>query len=192
VPRAVLWAVLFKTDKDTMLSVCFRVPGLYCIATCRKYGYLTKNTPTVRHAVPPNVKLDSVNFTCDIILKAIMKMKPNTSSGPDGFPPVILKKLGSSLALPLSLIFTSFMSVGQVPSDWKNAIITPIYKKGLASDPSNYRPISLTSIFCKLMERVIALDMLTYLRHLGLITRHQHGFIAKRSTRGLQQICLSA
>jgi hypothetical protein len=149
------------------------------------------STPSVRHVVPPDVKLDSVNFTCDAILKAMMKMKSNTSSGPDGFPPVILKKLGSSLALPLSLIFTSFMSVGQVPSDWKNAIITPIYKKGLASDPSNYRPISLTSVFCKLMERVIALDMLTYLRHHGLITRHQHGFIAKRSTTTNLLECLN-
>ena len=58
----------------------------------------------------------------------------------------------------------------------------PVYKKGSSSDPANYRPISQTTIFCKLMERVIAAELSDYLLSRGVITRHQHGFIAKRST----------
>jgi len=52
----------------------------------------------------------------------------------------------------------------------------------LLSRPSNYRPISLTSIFSKLMERVIVLDMLHYCRQQGLISKQQHRFLAKKST----------
>ena len=79
-------------------------------------------------------------------------MKSNASAGPDGIPPILLKKIAPSLVTPLSLLFSSFLSFGQVPAAWKSAIVTPIYKNGLASDPANYRPISLTSVFCKLMK----------------------------------------
>ena len=67
------------------------------------------------------------------------------------------------------------MSVGQIPQAWKQAIVTPVFKGGIASDPSNYRPISLTSIVSKLMERVVVLDMLRY-------CKQQYGFLARKST----------
>ena len=72
---------------------------------------------------------------------------------------MFIKKLGRSLALPLALIYSSFMSTDAVPRDWKEATVglTPIFKGGIASDTSNYRPISLTSIFSKIMERVVGL-----------------------------------
>src|SRR5664279_51238 len=79
-------------------------------------------------------------------------------------------------------MFTSFMSVGGVPGAWKHAIVTPIYKGGSANSMSNYRPISLTSIACKIMKRVISADMLHYLRKNNVITKHQHGFLTRRST----------
>ena len=60
-----------------------------------------------------------------------------------------------------------------------NAIIIPLFKKGSSSDPSNYRPVSLTSIFSKLMEKVIVQEMLNYLRSNNLISKQQHGFISK-------------
>jgi len=52
------------------------------------------------------------------------------------------------------------MSVGKIPAEWKNAIITTVAKGGLASDVSNYRPISLTCCACKIMERVIVQNLL--------------------------------
>jgi hypothetical protein len=140
------------------------------------------STPSVPRTVPPNVGLTDINFSTSAILRAIKRIKPNASSGPDGFPPSLVKQLAPSLAVPLSLLFASFISVGQVPSAWKTAIVTPIYKAGLASEPSNYRPISLTSVFCKLMERIIADEILTYLRQHKLLGKEQHGFLKKRST----------
>jgi hypothetical protein len=75
-----------------------------------------------------------------------------------------------------------FMSISTIPSVWKHAIITPIYKKGLQSNPANYRPVSLTSIFSKLMERCIASKILDFLRTNKLLSNHQHGFLPKKST----------
>jgi len=69
-----------------------------------------------------------------------------------------------------------------VPQAWRSAIVTPIFKGGLASDPSNYRPVSLTSIFSKVMERIIVVDVLSYCRKHNLISKQQHGFLSKRST----------
>jgi hypothetical protein len=73
-------------------------------------------------------------------------------------------------------MFTSFMSVGQMPKAWTLAIVTLVYKSGDASDVSNYRPISLTCVACKIMERIIVSDMLDYLRLHKVIDKRQHGF----------------
>ena len=74
------------------------------------------------------------------------------------------------------------MSVGQMPKAWTHAIVTPVYKSGDASDVSNYRPISLTCVVCKIMERIIVSDMLDYLRLHKVIDKRQHGFLSRRST----------
>jgi len=88
------------------------------------------------------IKLDSIAFTPEKLSKVMRDIKSNSSPRPDGYPPVLLKKLSCSLAQPLSVIFTSLMSIGQVPLAWKQATVTPVFKGGIASDPSNYRPIS--------------------------------------------------
>ena len=113
---------------------------------------------------------------------AIKQLKLGGAGGPDGFPPRVFKKLAVCIKDPLSLIFTSFMSVGQLPRDWKHAVVTPVYKSGAASSASNYRPISLTCVACKLMERVIVKQTLGFLRKHGVINAHQHGFLSGRST----------
>ena len=56
------------------------------------------------------------------------------------------------------------------------------FKKGVSSSVSNYRPISLTSVFCKLFERIVKEQMLGYLLDNKLISKHQHGFLAMHST----------
>ena len=63
----------------------------------------------------------------------------------------------------------------------KKARITPIYKKGLRSDPSNYRPVALTSHITKIMEKIIVKNMTSYLETNRLMNPGQHGFRAGRS-----------
>ncbi|TRZ10099.1 hypothetical protein HGM15179_017010 [Zosterops borbonicus] len=68
------------------------------------------------------------------------------SMGPDGIHPREMKELADELAKPLSIIYNQSCLTGEVPDDWKLANVTPIHKKGGKEDPSNYRPVSLTSV----------------------------------------------
>ena len=122
------------------------------------------------------LSLGSFDITPDIILKFVRKCKTGTS------PQTFLKQFISQLLLPLTEIFKYLRHLGHMPSQWKTADITPVFKKGLSSEVSNYRPISLTSIFCKLFERLIQNKIFTYLSDNNLISPHQHGFLTKRST----------
>ena len=74
------------------------------------------------------------------------------------------------------------MLVGQVPSSWTHVIVTLIYKGGSASELSNYRPISPTSVACKIMECIVVIDLLDYLRVNTIISYHLHGFLSGKST----------
>ena len=80
------------------------------------------------------------------------------------------------------LLYSSFASVGQVPSGLTRAIVTPIYKGGSASGLSNCRIISLTSVACKMVERIVVTDLLDYLRVNEIISNHQRGFLYGKST----------
>ena len=165
-------AIIEDSDKAELLNVYF------------ESVYVDDNgvLPECESRVSAGVKIDNVTFNPDTIHFIVKNLKSKTTRDPDGYPPILVKRLISSLTYPLSLIFSSFMSVSKVPQSWKDAIITPIFKKGLSSDVKNYRPISLTSVFGKLMERVIVNQLLTYLTHNGLINKNQHGFLRRLST----------
>ena len=95
--------------------------------------------------------------------------------------PRVLKQLADEIAPCLASIFQRSYDTGKVPSGWKIAHVTPVYKKGEHYKPSNYRPISLTSIPCKIMEHIIVSNMMRHLETKGILTPHQHGFRAKHS-----------
>ena len=89
----------------------------------------------------------------------------------------------SAIAEPLTFIYNLSLKLGKIPLEWKNAIVTPIFKnKGSKHDPSNYRPISLTCIACRIMESIIRDSMMKYLRTNVLLSDMQYGFIGGRST----------
>jgi hypothetical protein len=73
------------------------------------------------------------------------------------------------------------MEESTVPQDWKEANVTPIFKKGSKSAPENYRPVSLTSVSCRLMESIIRDAMNKHLVDNMLIRKSQHGFLQDRS-----------
>ena len=70
---------------------------------------------------------------------------------------------------------------GECPTDWKIANVTPIHKKGDRTDPSNYRPVSLTSQVCKVLESLVRSRVIEHLNENNLINEAQHGFREGRS-----------
>jgi hypothetical protein len=110
-----------------------------------------------------NTSIDHVTFNPTNIKRAIARLKPNLASGMDGLPPLLVKKLSSSLLEPLTLLYTSFLSVGRIPDEWRRAVVMSIHKGGQADDVSNYRPIALTCVFSKIMERVVASEISGYM-----------------------------
>ena len=105
-----------------------------------------------------------------------------SAMGPDGIHPLLLKNCASQLAYPLTIIFNRSLREGTLPSDWKTSLVVPIFKKGSRYDPLNYRPISLTSVPCKLLERILCKSLMSYLESNSLLSHHQFGFRAGRST----------
>ena len=75
----------------------------------------------------------------------------------------------------------TFVLSGVPPAAWKEAHVTPIYKSGDRHSPASYRPINLTSIPCKILERLIKKAILTHLQRNELISDLQHGFLPGRS-----------
>ena len=97
-----------------------------------------------------------------MIAKKIKKMKDNKSPGVDGIPPKLLKEIVEQISTPAE------------------ANITPLFKKGSRNKPANYRPVSLTSVVCKLFETLIRDHMVEFLVKHKLIDTSQHGFLKTR------------
>ena len=133
------------------------------------------------HPTSPD-SLCYVNFSTFAITKILRKLKVKSAGGPDLVPPVFLKNCSSHLSYPLSYIFNVFFQSGYLPSEWRLAFITPVFKKGDATCPNNYRPISLTCTLCKIMEVVIKDVMVHFLLRKKLISKRQHAFIQRHST----------
>jgi hypothetical protein len=89
--------------------------------------------------------------------------------------------LQHELTPALVLIYRQSLRCGEVPEDWKLANVTPIFKKGKRSDPGNYRPVSLTSVCCRILESVIRDSMMDHLVKNNLLSDSQHGFMPNRS-----------
>ena len=82
----------------------------------------------------------------EMIAKKIKKIKDNKSPGVDGIPPKLLKEIVERISTPLAKLLNLSLEEGIVHSEWKEANITPLFKKGSRNKPENYRPVSLTSI----------------------------------------------
>ena len=113
--------------------------------------------------------------TPEMIAKKIKKMKDNKSPGVDGIPQKLLKEIVEQISTPLAKLFNLSLE-GIVPSEWKEANITPLFKKGSRNKPENYRPVSLT-----LLETLIRDHMMEFLVKHKLINTSQHGFLKARS-----------
>jgi len=126
-------------------------------------------------------ELADVNFTSTDVLKHLLNLKTDKSPGPDWIHPRLLKECAHELALPLYILYMKSLDDGNIPQDWKDGHVTPIYKKGSRADIGNYRPVSLTSVICKVMEKLLRRAFLDHMLDNEFISEHQHGFVPGRS-----------
>ena len=126
-------------------------------------------------------ELNIISVTELKISKAIDRIKPSKSSGPDNIHPKILKECKRAILKPLKIIFEKSVKECKIPDIWKSAYVTAIYKSGPKSKPENYRPISLTSVPGKILERLIRDELVSHMKANNLFSCSQHGFLAGRS-----------
>ena len=89
--------------------------------------------------------------------------------------------MSASITPVLTTIFQASIDQGTVPDDWKTAFVTPLFKKGDRSKASNYRPVSLTSVCCKVIEHIIHSQVISHLERHNILADQQHGFRKRRS-----------
>ena len=125
--------------------------------------------------------LTTAKITAEKVRRKVQRLRPGSAAGPDSVGPQLLQKLIESLDRPLAIIMQKSLNTGDVPRDWRSANVMPIFKKGSRSVPGNYRPVSLTSVCCKVMEQVLKDSIVEHLNRNGLIRKSQHGFMRGRS-----------
>ena len=129
----------------------------------------------------PVLPLTNVAISEGQIKKELQTLKTDKAQGPDSLYPRILKELIDCLNKPLTLIFKKSLETGELPACWKTAEVTPIFKKGNRSDPGNYRPVSLTCILCKVLEKLVRDVLINHMTTNNLFSEYQHGFLKGRS-----------
>ena len=138
-----------------------------------------------RCPVPPNhptyPKCPDITVTTEGVKKLLTNLDPHKAPGPDGITPKLLKTVANEIAPALTLIFKISIRRSALPADWKLAHIAPVFKKGERYKPSNYRPISLTSIACKMLEHIVTSHIMTHLEKHNILSEEQHGFRRGRS-----------
>ena len=112
----------------------------------------------------------SIDFATSGIAKLLSELDPSKSSGPDLIPPMLLKMLATELSICLKLLFSASLLQGNVPSDWKRALVSSLFKKRDRKDPSNYRAVSLTCICSKVMEHIILTNIMSHLETHGILS----------------------
>ena len=119
--------------------------------------------------------------THETIRKKVLNVRKGSAPGPDNITPRLLHETVDVISIPLAIIFTKSFNEGVVPEDWKRANITPIFKKGSKAAVGNYRPVSLTSVICKIMESIIKDSILSHIIKNKIINETQHGFMPGKS-----------
>ena len=107
------------------------------------------------------------------VRKLPRNLKPHKATGPDDISPRFLKEIYTD---------SDFLSITQTrKDDWKEANVSPIFKKGDKSQPANYRPVSLTSVCSKVLEHVIHSHLMNFFKENQILCDQQHGFRKHKS-----------
>lgn len=110
------------------------------------------------------------------IVSKLLNLKTKITPGPDNLPNVFLRRYAETIAKFLVVLFRASLLCAKFPEDWKMARVVPVFKKGNRLLLENYRPISLTSSWCKLFEHIITTRITEFLDEHSILSIAQHGF----------------
>ena len=110
------------------------------------------------------------------VLDAIGQLKNGKASGPDKVTIKLVKDTVKFIANPIMCIFNSSIQNGVFPGVWKTASVTPIRKSGSKSDRNNYRPISVISVFARMLGRLVHGQLSEFLTVNNILTSSQAAF----------------
>ena len=129
---------------------------------------------------PPTPQLSHIELADFEVVEVLRHLDPNKACGPDGIPSRLLSELADVITPSLTRLFNISVSLGVVPTKWKRANITPVFKKDDPTLSCNYRPISLLCVLSKVLERCVHGHSYHHLA--PLIYKMQHGFMRGKST----------
>jgi hypothetical protein len=185
------WSHIKAMKKDRVGTAPLKENGLLVSDSKAKAGILNRQYESVfsredssnipAPSDPPSPPMPEIEISRNGILKQLQDLKVDKASGPDLIPPKILKAAANPISFCLERIFQASLSTGTVPDDWKQANITPVFKKGERFKASNYRPVSLTCICSKLLEHIVVSNLMAHFDKHDILVDCQHGFRSKRS-----------
>ncbi len=129
----------------------------------------------------PHPTMDKIQFRTPGVAKLLRNLDVNKATGPDKIPIRVLKEAAEPIAPVLTTIMSQSYHLGVLPDDWHTANISAIFKKGDKSEAANYRPVSLTSVICKLMEHIIFKAIMDHNDSNSILSQFQHGFRSEHS-----------
>jgi len=107
------------------------------------------------------------------IEKILRCSKVNKATGLDGLSPRLLRLTAPALAKSLATIFNASLERGEVPSEWKVANVSPVFKAGDKGSMRNYRPLSVLPTIAKVFEKLVHLQLYAYLQEHNILHRAQ-------------------
>ena len=146
----------------------------------KKTYYCSKQYPPADLSADDST-LHHITVSKSGVLKLLLGIDDSKATGPDGIPGKFLKSCAHELHEVFTIFFQKSLDLGEIPEDWKSANIFPLFKKGDKGNVENYRPISLTSIVCKLLEHIVHSNISSFFESKKFLTPLQHGFRQKRS-----------
>jgi hypothetical protein len=125
--------------------------------------------------------VSSVLFTPAHVLAVIRKTRNDAAPGIDGVTNLMLKNCEDLISPHLCFLFQAIMDERSFPSEWRQALVIPIHKKGPLDQPKNFRPISLTSVICKVCESIVRDVLVEHVIENSLFAPSQYGFVKGKS-----------
>ena len=148
------------------------------------------NTPLPHFGEQTTEKIQDVYLSAEGVEEVLLGLNPNKAAGPDDMTSRTMKECAKELAPHLCKIYQKSLDDGEVPQLWKEANIVPIHKSGSKAIMANFRPVALTSVICKVFERIICSAVMSFLMSNDLISEQQHGFVRGRSCQTNILLCL--